>query len=515
MDPGTGLDQDALWSPHGRQVAFVREVPIVSPIADRWIREGAPWSIRLADALSGQGRDLWHADTGPGSLFHEVTAKDQLLWMRNGSLVFPWEKTGFVQLYRIATQGSSAAEPVSFTALPNGTGPDWEVDSVASDGAHLLWSSNRHDTDPANVERRHLFRSATDAWSGTPERVTVGREIETSPALLSDGGIVYLQGSAAEPLAPVLLGDPLHRPMNRLAPQLAFQHRRGDRFMEPYFVEPEAVSFAAADGMPIRGQLFLPRACLALPQRDPAHCAHLSAVVFFHGGSRRQMLLGFHPMQYYAQAYEFNQYLASRGFAVLSVNYRSGTGYGLNFRQALNYGANGASEDNDVVGAAKYLQSRPEVDPGHIGAWGGSYGGYLTALALARHSDLYAAGVDLHGVHDWALELDLWKPTDEPGVDEAAIARRGFQSSPMASLDTWKSPVLLMQGDDDRNVLFAQTVRLAAELRRRGVHVEEKVFPDEVHDFLLHRDWITAYQLAAEFLERNLASSSAAHSGNR
>ena len=296
--------------------------------------------------------------------------------------------------------------------------------------------------------------------------------------------------------------------MNRLAPHLAFTHRKGDRFIEPYFVQPKEVSFPAADGMPVHGQLFLPRACLPLPEPDSAHCAHLPAVVFFHGGSRRQMLLGFHPMQYYAQAYEFNQYLASRGFAVLSVNYRSGTGYGLDFRQALNYGANGASEDNDVVGAAKYLQSRPEVDPKHIGAWGGSYGGYLTALALARHSDLYAAGVDLHGVHDWSLELDLWKPTDEPGVEQDAIARRAFQSSPMASLDSWKSPVLLMHGDDDRNVLFAQTVRLAAELRRRGVHVEEKVFPDEVHDFLLHRDWITAYQLAAEFLERNLAAQS-------
>ncbi len=58
-----------------------------------------------------------------------------------------------------------------------------------------------------------------------------------------------------------------------------------------------------------------------------------------------------------------------------------------------------------------------------IGAWGGSYGGYLTALALARSSDLYAAGVDLHGVHDWSLELDLWKPTDEPGVDQAGDRR--------------------------------------------------------------------------------------------
>ncbi len=224
------------------------------------------------------------------------------------------------------------------------------------------------------------------------------------------------------------------------------------------------------------------------------------------------MLLGFHPMQYYAQAYEFNQYLASRGFAVLSVNYRSGTGYGLNFRQALNYGANGASEDNDIAGAARYLASRPDIDARRIGAWGGSYGGYLTALALARHSDLYAAGVDLHGVHNWSLELDLWKPTDDPATlnspdparSQAAIARRAFAASPMADAARWRSPVLLIQGDDDRNVLFSQTVRLAAMLRAQGVAVEEKVFPDEVHDFLLHRHWIEAYELAADFLQRHL-----------
>jgi dipeptidyl aminopeptidase/acylaminoacyl peptidase len=148
------------------------------------------------------------------------------------------------------------------------------------------------------------------------------------------------------------------------------------------------------------------------------------------------------------------------------------------------------------------------VDAKRIGAWGGSYGGYLTALALARGSDMYAAGVDLHGVHDWSLELDLWKPTSDFTVDQAAVSRLAWQSSPMASLDTWRSPVLLMQGDDDRNVLFAQTVRLAHELRARGVPVEEHVFPDEVHAFLLYRDWMTAYTLAADFLDRKLANSS-------
>src|ERR1700758_4033333 len=87
------------------------------------------------------------------------------------------------------------------------------------------------------------------------------------------------------------------------------------------------------------------------------------------------------------------EYLASLGYIVLSVNYRSGIGYGLNFREALNYGPSGASEYNDVIGAGLYLAHRPDVDAKRIGVWGPSYGGLLTALALARSSDLFAAGV--------------------------------------------------------------------------------------------------------------------------
>ena len=113
------------------------------------------------------------------------------------------------------------------------------------------------------------------------------------------------------------------------------------------------------------------------------------------------MLLGFHHIDYYHYAYALNQYLASQGYIVLSVNYRSGTGYGLKFREALNYGAGGNSEFNDVLGAGLFLQNHPNVDSTKIGLWGGSYGGYLTAMGLARASDMFAAGVDIHGVMNW------------------------------------------------------------------------------------------------------------------
>jgi dipeptidyl aminopeptidase/acylaminoacyl peptidase len=212
------------------------------------------------------------------------------------------------------------------------------------------------------------------------------------------------------------------------------------------------------------------------------------------------MLLGWHYMDYYSNAYAENQYLTSLGYVVLSVNYRSGIGYGLNFREALNYGATGASEFNDVLGAGLYLRSRPDVDPKRIGLWGGSYGGYLTALGLARASDLFACGVDFHGVHDWSYEL-----TSDGLTLDAATSRLAFDSSPLASVSTWRSPVLLIHGDDDRNVPFHETVALVEALRKQNVQFQELIFPDEIHGFLTQKRWIQAYRAAAGFLGKTLA----------
>jgi dipeptidyl aminopeptidase/acylaminoacyl peptidase len=209
-------------------------------------------------------------------------------------------------------------------------------------------------------------------------------------------------------------------------------------------------------------------------------------------------------MYYYSNAYAMNQYLASRGYVVLSVNYRSGIGYGLNFREAINYGATGGSEYNDVMGAGLYMKSRDDVDPRRIGVWGGSYGGYLAAMALSRSSDLFAAGVDLHGVHDWSARGgSVANPNLDPEKQREQM-RVAFESSPMASIKTWKSPVLLVHGDDDRNVNFSQTVSLVEALRAQGTEFEELIFPDDIHDFLLWEHWVKAMKSGDEFFGRKL-----------
>jgi len=478
LDPSTDLDQSPVWSPDSKRIAFLRIPGDKNALLFVPHRTALPWSIRIADATTGIGREVWKAEDGVGSAYRETDSEDQLHWAAGDRIVFPWEMNGWLRLWAAPAKGGAGK------LLTPGDNFEVEHVSMSPDGKTLVLDSNQGD-----IDRRHVWRVTFDGQGGfTPaQAVTSGEGIETQPVVTSDGTVAVLRSDAHVPMRAAIVED------GKLA-DLAPQAIPAD-FPGAQFVTPQQVIFSASDGLQIHGQLFLPRD-LRAGERRPA-------AVFFHGGSQRQMLLGWHYMEYYSNAYAMNQYLCSKGYVVLSVNYRSGIGYGLNFREALNYGADGASEFNDVMGAGVYLRSRPDVDGARIAAWGGSYGGYLTALALSRASDLFAAGVDMHGVHDWNLEMPTFVPNYDP-QERADIARRAFESSPMSSIKTWRSPVLLIQGDDDRNVPFAETVQLAEALRRQHVEFEELVFPDEIHDFLLRRSWVHAYAASADFLDRKL-----------
>jgi dipeptidyl aminopeptidase/acylaminoacyl peptidase len=202
------------------------------------------------------------------------------------------------------------------------------------------------------------------------------------------------------------------------------------------------------------------------------------------------MFLGYHDRIFYHWAYGINQYFANKGYVVLSVNYRSGIGYGKEFRNAPGVGRRGNSEYQDILAAGLYLQNRDDVDPERVGLWGLSYGGILTAQGLARNSDVFAAGVDIAGVHQWGNSLD---PEDT-----------AYQASSISEVDNWTSPVLLVHGDDDRNVDFSQTVGLVQALRANDVYFELIVFPDEVHDFLVFDKWLRTWDATEDFFERFL-----------
>jgi dipeptidyl aminopeptidase/acylaminoacyl peptidase len=330
-------------------------------------------------------------------------------------------------------------------------------------------------TNAKDIERRHIW--AVPVSGGTPVQITTGEGVETSPAPLASGK--FLATLSADWNMPQSVG--VWKLGSEAKQKIVFPASMPG-FPTDLHVKPEIVLTKADDGLEIHNQIFLPKD-LKPGERRPA-------IVFVHGGPPRQMMPAYHYMQFYHWAYGINQWLANQGYIVMSINYRLGVGYGRSFRQAANGGAQGNSEYKDVLAGGKYLQTRPDVDPNRIGIWGLSYGGLLTSEALARNSDIFKAGVDLAGVH---LEGN--------SLDPESVS---FKSSAISAIDGWKSPVLLVQGDDDRNVSFLQTVGLVQLLRQRNVYYELIVFPDDVHESLLHSRWIYTLGRMETFLHKFL-----------
>jgi dipeptidyl aminopeptidase/acylaminoacyl peptidase len=480
IDASFSYDVEPRFSPDGTRLAFLRIPSTHNEVGLIPHRSGSPWSIRMAKLTDDSVAEVYRAPTGAGSVFHALSSDQQLFWAGNEQLIFPAENDGWLHFYSVPAAGGAARllTPGAF---------EIEYAAASADGSHLVYAANAGD-----IARRHLWQlTPTD---GRLEQLTRGAGIETEPVVLDDGRTVaFLRSDARIPMHAAVLSPA------KPAAELLAEGVPPD-FPGSAFVEPQHVDLPQRAGISAHGVLFVPPAGRA-GERHPA-------LVFMHGGPIRQMLVGWHYMNYYSNAYGMNQYLASRGYVVLSLNYRAGIGYGLDFREADAIGAAGASEYNDLLAAAQFLRTRADVDPARIGLWGGSYGGYLTALGLARNSDLFKAGVDLHGVHDWhhwtlATERDnlpLYPLDATPSVLATALA-----ASPISSVASWRSPVLIIQGDDDHNVAFSESVRLAEALREHGVEYQELVLPDEIHGFLRNASWVRAYTATARFLDAKLA----------
>ena len=396
-------------------------------------------------------RQVWQGTTGVGSAFYQLDQNptfqaqpgDQLLWSDDDRLAFAWEADGYRHLYSVPLAGGAG----DAADARRGRGRVGRAD--ARPQADRLHDQHRRQRSQAPVLGR---RSA----AAPPVALTGGRESQWAPTPLAEGHVAYINAGWATPPAVTV--------------------RAADGSSERARLPVVPASFPAE-------HMVEPRWCSSRPPTASSSTASCScrrtrtgcASIFPHGGPRRAMLPGFHYYDTYSNLYVLNQYLASRGCVVLSVDYRGGIMHGYTFRNAPDTGTTQASEYRDILGGVNFLKARADVDPERIGTHGLSWGGYLVALGLARNSEIFKVGFDMAGTH----------------------------AGPIAAINTWNSPVMLVQGDDDRNVNFSQGTNLVRELLTKRPHVElvQRVFPNEVHDmYLTFEDTIDTYNMGAQFM---------------
>ncbi len=481
LAPSSSRDFSPRWSPEGRRIAFIR-VPGTGGAPDSILKQRqVPWSIWTADAATGSGRPLWEAPKTPRGSYPETQGEANLHWAATGRIVFLSDVDGWPHLYSINETGGAPLllTPGNYMA---------EYIELSPDRHWLVFAGNAG-SDANDDDRRHIVKVPVDR--AYPQVMTPGTGLEWAPFVTSDGqSIAFIGATAQRPPVPAVM------PMNGGAPRWIGIERIPPDFPTAKLLTPRKVIFKSSDSVTLHGQLF---------EKAGQSSGKKPAIIFVHGGPERQMLLGWHYSDYYSNAYAANQHLADLGFVVLSVNYRLGIGYGHEFHHPSHGGAQGAAEYLDVQAGAAYLRSLPQVDPSRIGVYGGSYGGFLTAMALAKNSDLFAAGVDIHGVHDWTTDSPRAKREGyEQAPDNDRAYEVAFRSSPVAYVAGWKSPVLLIHGDDDRNVRVGQTVDLVQRLEAARVLYEEIIIPDDTHHFMRHANSVKVNNAVAEFLSRKL-----------
>jgi dipeptidyl aminopeptidase/acylaminoacyl peptidase len=464
LAPSAQDEDSPIWAPDSSRLALIRRTPDWS---------GYQIWISQPDGRGARPLVAEHYERG----VEEFQFEGNRHWSPDGRrLVYLSSRDGYNHLWVISIDGG---EPTALTS-----GPSVDYDPQWSPvGDRILFVSSRTDV----REERHVW--VIDAAGGKPVRLSPDG-FAASPSWSPDGSrIAYLRSSATEPPEVVV------QQAQPGATPVRLTESRPDPAMTTGFVAPEAVSYPSRDGTMIPAILLRPRSSPDDGRRP--------GLLYFHGKGGIN-LAGWGGLPSYA----FHQYLVQQGYAVLFVNWRgTHVGYGADFERA-NYRDYAGGELDDVVAGAAYLVREAGVDDRRIACWGGSYGGYMTMLAMTKAPDVFSAGISLYGVSDWATFLDqtkqrLWAvrlraklgdPAANPDLYERSAAIRFVSQA--------RAPLLILQGADDDGVVPEQGESLYRALREQGKTAEFAIYTGEGHGFRHVGSLRDLYQRVESFLRR-------------
>lgn len=457
-------------SPDGRQaITSVRSLDN----NDRWLVAVDPATGRTK-VLDLVHDDAWVREIGPSN-----NISGGLGWLPDSKRAwFLAEHDGWMHLYTV----DATAEHPEAKQLTSGK---FEIDTVqlSRDGSKFyIRSTEQHPGE------RHVYAMSVDGGARTKLTAMTGAsdgEVAPDDSIF---GVVY--SSANKPPEVFLMPNRAGAQATQVTTSTSLEWRQYK------WVEPQLITYKTRDGVEVYARLYTPEMVGA--RRNPAN----PAVIFVHGAGYAQNAHKYWASYY--REYMFHHLLASRGYVVLDPDYRASSGYGRDWRTAI-YRWMGGKDLEDVIDGAKYLSSEHKVNAQHIGVYGGSYGGFITLMALFTSPDTFAAGAALRPVTDWAHYNHPYTSNilNEPQADPEAYRK----SSPIYFADKLKAALLICHGMVDTNVHFQDSVRLVQRLiELKKENWELAVYPVEDHGFIEATSWADEYKRILKLFDDNLTT---------